>query len=345
MSRVQVKKRRSLYNEAPPELQALLRRASDNAPEVAAAGMRELAKALELPLRKGLLYGSIVGEIFEPIVLAPDAAPEFPIDIVAPNVPQQHVAFTIPSAGMMPSRTFEGDYIMVPTYDYGNAIEWPLKLAQRSRWDIVGRAMELFEAGLIKKENDDGWHVLLAAAVDRNIIVYDGNAGQGRFTLRLISLMDQAMRRNAGGNTATPYRGRLTDLYMSIECLEDMRNWTLAEVTEAVRTQIFTSEEGYISRIFQTNLHELIEFGVGQEYTNYYTDATNGLGASFAANDVEMVVGFDLQRQDSFIHPIREQFSVFEDMTLHRARKAGVYGWKEAGWAATDQRRILLGSI
>jgi hypothetical protein len=340
-----IKQRRSLYAEAPPEVKALLRRTADRDLAVAAAAMRELAVALELPLRKGLLYGNVIGDIFSPYNLEPDAAPEFPIDPVAPGVAQQHVAYALPQTGAMPSRTFEGDYIMVPTFDVGNAIEWPLKLAQRSRWDIVGRGLELFEAGFVKKDNDDGWHVLLASALDRNIIVFDGNAGQGRFTLRLISLMDQAMRRNAGGNTATPSRGRLTDIYMSIECLEDMRNWTLAEVTDSIRNQIMTSDEGYISRIFQTNLHEMIELGVNQEYQNYYQDPTYGLGGVLAEGDVELVVGFDLQRDDAFVNPIREPLSVFEDMTLHKARKAGVYGWKEHGFAAVDNRRIILGSI
>ena len=33
--------------------------------------------------------------------------------------------------------------------------------------------------GRSKKMNDDGWHTILAAGVDRNILVYDGDATAG----------------------------------------------------------------------------------------------------------------------------------------------------------------------
>jgi len=65
----------------------------------------------------------------------------------------------------------------------------------------------------------------LAAGVDRNILVYDADAAAGQFTKRLISLLKVVMRRNAGGNSASIKRGTLTDLYLSPEGLEDIRNW------------------------------------------------------------------------------------------------------------------------
>ena len=55
--------------------------------------------------------------------------------------------------------------------------------------------------------NDDGWHTLLVAGVDRNVLVYDADAADGQFTKRLISLMKTVMRRNAGGNTGSLKRG------------------------------------------------------------------------------------------------------------------------------------------
>ena len=59
------------------------------------------------------------------------------------------------------------------------------------------------EAGFVKKMNDDGWHTLLAAGVDRNVLVFDADASNGQFTKRLISLMKTVMRRNAGGNSGS----------------------------------------------------------------------------------------------------------------------------------------------
>lgn len=40
-----------------------------------------------------------------------------------------------------------------------------------------------------KKINDDAWHTLLAAGLDRNVVVYDSAATAGQFTKRLVSLM------------------------------------------------------------------------------------------------------------------------------------------------------------
>lgn len=49
------------------EFIALLRKSGDADINVAAAAQREFAKALELPLRKGVLVGNILGNIFETV--------------------------------------------------------------------------------------------------------------------------------------------------------------------------------------------------------------------------------------------------------------------------------------
>lgn len=336
-------RRRSIY-KAPddPEMNDILIRASSNDQNVARAAQREIAKALELPLRQGILAGNVIDGIFEPIPLPPGAAPEFPLDILAPGTEKEFVAYTIPYHGRIPERSTEGDYIMVQTYEVGSSIDWPLRLAIRARWDIVGRAMEIFEASFVKKVNNDGWHTLLAAGADRGLLVFDSTAGQGRLTLRLLSLMQQAMRRHAGGNTTSLQRGRLTDVYMSIESMEDMRSWTLADVDEVTRREIFTAEDGVLNRIYNINIHDLIEFGVGQEYQNYYL---SDLGATLATNDIELLVGLDLSRSNSFVMPITQELEVFEDDNLHRQRRGGLYGWQESGMACLDNRRVILGSL
>jgi hypothetical protein len=336
--------RLSIFSNPPEETQALIARGASNDPSVYRPAQRELAKALEEPLREAILVGDIMEGIYEPIVLRPGASPEFVLDIVTPGTENTHVAYTIPAHGRIPERTLEGDFIMVPTFTVGNSIDWPLRLARDSRWDIVNRAIEVFQAGFVKKRNDDGFHTIIAAGAGRNIVVFDANAGAGRFTLRLLSLMQQNMRRNAGGNAGSVRRGRLTDLYVSIEGLEDMRNWTIADIDEVTRREVFTSAEGYINRIFNTNLHDVFELGVGQEYQNFFLDPA-GLNGSLASGDVELVIGLDLQRNDSFVNPIRAPLEVFEDDNMHRQQRAGVYGWLEHGFAVLDSMRVLLGSM
>jgi len=52
-----------------------------------------------------------------------------------------------------------------------------------------------------------------------------------------------------------------------------------------------------------------------------------------------------LDKNDSFIMPVKQEVQIFEDDTLHRHQRAGFYGWAELGFAVLDNRRILLGSF
>lgn len=326
------------------EFIALLRKSGDVDINVAAAAQREFAKALELPLRKGVLVGNILGNIFETINVEPGATTEYPLDLVSPGLEGEHVAYTNPGHGRIPERSVEGDYVMIPTYSITSSVDYLLRYAREARWDIVGRAMQVMEAGFTKKMNDDGWHTLLAAGVDRNILVYDADATAGLFSKRLVSLMQTVMRRNSGGNSASVGRGRLTDMYVSPEALEDVRNWGLDQVDEVTRREIYTASEGGapITRIFGVNLHDLDELGEGQEYQNFFG---NDLGGAVQASDLELVVGLDQSTSDSFVMPMKEQLQVFEDPTLHRQQRAGYYGWAELGFGVLDNRRVILGSF
>lgn len=326
-----------------PEITELLVRSGSLNKEEALAANAEFAKALELPLRQALLSGDILNGIFEPIQLAPGATPEFPLDFLAPGTEKDFVAYTLPNHGYIPERHVEGDYVMVPTYDIGASIDYLLKYARDARWDVVGRAMEVMEAQFVKKMNDDGWHTLLAAGVDRNIVVYDSDASAGQFTKRLVSLMKTVMRRNGGGNSASNNRGMLTDLYVSPEAMEDIRNWGIDQLDEVTRREIYVAADGTLNRVFGVNLHDLDELGEGQEYQLFYSNTLSGsLGPS---SDVELVVGLDLRKSDSFIMPVRQPVQIFEDDTLHRQKRAGFYGWAEQGFAVLDNRRVLLGSL
>jgi hypothetical protein len=322
----------------------LIKRSGSADRNEAVAAQRELAVALETPLRKGVLVGDVLDNIFEKIQMAPGSAAEFPLDLLAPGTEGDHVAYTNPGHGRIPERAVEGDYVMVPTYSVASSIDYLLRYAKEARWDVVGRAMQVLEAGFTKKMNDDGWHTLLAAGVDRNILVYDGDAAAGQFTKRLVSLLKTVMRRNAGGNSGSLNRGRLTDLYLSPEALEDIRNWGLDQVDEVTRREIYlASDDGAaITRVFGVNLHDMDELGEDQEYQKFFTDQ---LGGAVESSDKELVVGLDLSASDSFIMPIKQDVQIYEDDTLHRHQRAGFYGWAEIGFAVLDNRRILLGSF
>jgi hypothetical protein len=332
-----------MMNRPTPEFIDLLKKSGSSDKLVAMAAQREIAKALETPIREGVLFGDIVTGIFEAMPLEPGASPEFPLDLLAPGTEMEHVAYTNPGNGRIPERHVEGDYVMINTYGVTSSIDFLLKYAREANWNVVARAMKVLEASFTKKINDDGWHTLLAACVDRNILVYDADAAAGQFTKRLVSLMKTVMRRNGGGNSVTA-PGRLTDLYCSPEAIEDIRNWGVDQLDDVSRREIYVAADNgpAIARVFNVNLHDLFELGDGQEYQSYFT---SDLGGSIEGSDVELVVGLDQSSRDSFVMPVKAPVEIFEDESLHRHQRQGYYGWAELGFGVLDNRRVLAGSF
>lgn len=332
--------------EAGEKMRKLLALSGSNDFSVARAASRELAIALTLPLKKGVMKGDIINGIYEAIKFAPGTSIEFPLDIVAPGTEKDFAAYTIPNHGRIPERTVEGDYVMVPTFDVGSSIDWLIKFSRDARWDVVTRAMEVLEASFVRKANNDGWKVILTAAKNRGIMVYDDVATAGLFTKRLVALSKTVMRRNAGGNSTSTNQGLLTDMYLSPESLEDVRTWDLTQVDDFTRREIWLANkengEYSLTNVFGVNLHDIDEFGVNQEYQLYFTGTLSG---TLASNKTELAIGLDLSKDDSFVMPVRQEIQVFEDESLHRQRRAGYYGWGEHGFAVLDARRVIAMSI
>jgi len=332
-----------MMRQPTAEETALLKRSGHADESIARAAQRELAKALTLPLKQGVLKGDILSGIFEVINFLPGQTVEFPLDFLTPGTEGRHVAYTIPNVGRIPERHIEGDYIMVPTYRVGNSIDWDIRYSENARWDVIGRALQVLEAGFILKANRDGWHTLLTAAANRNLVAYDEQAIAGLFTKRLVSLLEQMMRRRAGGNSTSINRGKLTDMFHSPEAQGDVLSWDLTQIPEAVRQTIYQNwETGGVARIGRVRLHDIDELGEDQEFQTYYEST---LGGTMPSDKVEIVVGLDLENNDSFVNPVRKEVEIFEDPTFHRAGRAGMYGWREHGFTVLDNRRVLLGAL
>jgi len=326
------------------ELRELIKATASPNPEERSKAQWEFAKALEMPLRQAVLTGDVLEGVYEQASWEPGTQPEYPLDIIAPGEEDEFVAFTSPGVGYIPEKKVSGNYVSIPTYGIANAIGWDLKFARQANVDILQRAMRVMAAGFVKKINNDGFHTLLAAAADRNILVYDADATNGTFTKRLISLMKTVMIRNGGGNSSSLKKGRLTDVFTSPEAIEDVRNWGIAEVDDTTRRDIYlaSDDSDRLTRVFGVNLHPIHELGVGQEYQLYYTGT---LGGALPSGDEEIVIGVDLSNRDSFIMPVTLPIEIFNDDNMHRRQEVGYYGWGEFGFAALDTRRCVLGSF
>jgi len=320
---------------------ALLRQSASADRDIACAAQDKIAKAIELPLRQGVQPGDIISGIFEMIPSEGTSSVEFPLDWLSPGTESEFVAYTVPRYGSIPQRVVAGDYVNVPIYDIAGAVDWDLKYARDARWDVVAKMGERLRNQFVKKKNDDGWHTLLAAAYNRNIVVADSDAAAGELSVRLISLLKVVMGRNGGGNSTSLNGGQLTDLYVSLEAQADMRSWNVDVLDEISRHQIFTSADGTLNRIFSVNIHQLHELGEGQEYETFYESTLGGSLPSAGNQKLEIVVGLDLRNRDSFVMPVAEDLTVMNDDLKMRSRQRGLFGWMSLGFACLDGRRVI----
>lgn len=343
------------YRNYSAEVVQALQATAANDTDTRLAAQQAFAAELQWPIRQGVFDRDNLGGIYEKQVLAPGAQANYPLDFVKPGEEDDFIAFALPKQGRLPERHVEGDELWVPTFEIGNSIDWSLKYAKEARFDVIMRAIRVYEAGFVRKINSDGWRTLLTAADGRGTVVtangaapFTGSsltpaAAAGQFTKELVSRMRTAMTRGAGGNGNS---GRLTDLYLSLEAMEDVRAWDVDEIDEFTRREIFVNREYGLASIYGVVMHEMTEFGEGQEYETLLTGTLDRAHQTVASVTLrEFCIGLDLSTMDSFVQPIREELQTYEDPALYRERRAGIYGWMEHGFAVLDNRRIILGEF
>lgn len=341
------------YEKHNEQTLELLRAMASRDARTASAARQAFAAELISPLRQGVLDADNLGDIYAPQVIPPGATASYPLDFVRPGEEDSFTAYTLAEQGRLPERRVEASEINVPTFKIGNSIDWDIKFMKEARWDIVKRALQVFEAGFVRKINSDGWRTVLAAAADRGLTVQASGAAvltgnpnysstspwAGEFTKELVSRMHTAMTRGAGGNGNA---GRLTDLYLSLEAMENVRSWDASRIDEFTRREIFVSAEKGLAQIYGVILHAMTEFGAGQEYQDFLV---NVLGISLPTNTAQFCVGLDLSTNDSFVMPIKEELEVYDDEALIRYQRMGIFGWMRHGFACLDNRRVLLGAF
>jgi hypothetical protein len=106
------------------------------------------------------------------------------------------------------------------------------------------------------------------------------------------------------------------------------------------------SREYGLAQIYGVVLHEMTEFGEGQEYEEFLeVTLARSHQVINSVTQREYCIGLDLSTMDSFVMPIREELQTFEDPALYREQRAGIFGWMEHGFAVLDPRRVLIGEF
>jgi len=327
------------YEKPSEETLALLRSTASSDYKVAEQAQRAFAAGLNDVLRKADQDGDVTAGIFDRFTLPPGAEARFPLHFLSESNVDEHVAFDLPAHGRVPERHVEGDELLVKTFSVAGAIDFDIWFARDARYDVIREALDVLNKSFIKKDNDDAWTVLLACAADRSLVANDTAATAGIFTKELAARMKTVYLRNRSGNTVT---GGLTDMYLSLEGLEDIRAFDATAVDEITRRELFTAGDNVLPSLYGLTMHAMQELGVGSTFQGIYTT----LGGTLAAGgDTELVVGLDLSSTTAFKNPVRDELMVTEDPMLHRQQRQGWYAWKRHGWTCLDERFILAGSF
>jgi hypothetical protein len=292
--------------------------------------------------KEGYLDGDIVSDVYTPVQLDEDASAEFILDLVTPGTEHDYIAFFLADTGHVPERSVSMNKLQVPTLSVGGSVNCPLKFLRQKRVDILGRMREVLEAQFTLRDNLDGWSVILKAGSGKSTVT--GTVTAGVFDFPLMRAMKLSMRRTGGGNSTSVNRHRLTDLYLSPEGAEDVRQMTVDKADDFTRRQIaeLNDMDGFSWQ--GVKWHVVDEFGEGQMFQKVWTVA---LGKTMTGSNREICVGLNLSPNGkrNIVNPRKRGLEMYADDQLHRRQEFGWYAWKERGWAVLTDKVVVVGEI
>jgi len=326
---------------------------------------KAFAAALTIPILQEIKLRSVVRELFAVENLGPGAQAVYPVadDFEVP-------VWVLPGLGYIAQNFIEGigEDVYVPTFSIATSADWKLSYARESRVDIAQRSARKMAQAIAEYEEESGWKVIVPAGTTnfggggllpaRSAPIYEvasGSSGAGYLSKELINKMIVGMKR---------VDRTLTDLYVSPEDAADIREWTDTDVDPVTRREIFQASG--MGRIWNITIHELKHLGAvgkfnindstssydsflssGGAYQNYNLDNANIVDTNMEVTTLgeTQVWGFDRTVNDSLVMPVKQEFQAYEDPTLLRRQKAGVFGWEEVGFACLDSRMISMGVI
>jgi hypothetical protein len=326
---------------------------------------QEFAAAIDTPILQEIKLRSVVREMFAVENLGPGAQAVYPVadDFDIP-------VWVLPGLGYMAQNFIEGigEDVYVPTFSINASADWKLSYAREGRVDIAQRAVRKIAQTIAEYEEESGWKVIVPAGTTnfsasgllpaRSAPIYEvaaGDNGAGYLSKELINKMIVGMRRTDR---------TLTDLYVSPEDAADIREWTDTDIDPVTRREIFQASG--MGSIWNIKLHEIKHLGAVGKFNINDSTSSWGLfldsGGSFNdytltnANVVDangevstagetQIWGFDRTVNDSLVMPVKQQWQSYDDPTLLRRQKQGIFGWEEIGFACLDSRMVCMGVI
>lgn len=334
--------------------------------EASYAAFKAFAQAISTPILQEVRLQSVMRDLFTVENLGPGAQAVYPVadDFDVP-------VWVLPNLGYVAQNFIEGagEDVYVPTFSIASSADWKITYARDGRVDIATRAAKNMARSVAEYEEESGWRVIVPGVTTdfsgqgmlaaRSAPIYQVPStapGAGYLSKELINKMIVGFQRNDR---------QLTELWVSPEDAADIREWTETDVDPVTRREIFQAAGmGQIWNITLRVLKHLggpgkfninsstSSFGIfklsgGNAYNNYTAtnaNVVNSLGEVTTAGETQ-IYGFDNSVNDSLVMPIRQEFTVYDDPTLLRKQKQGVFGWEEVGFGFLDTRSAGIGII
>jgi hypothetical protein len=254
------------------------------------------------------------------------------------------------------------------TYRLDTAVALLEKNVRRGRLPYVSLALNRMAQDLLLKSETNKWLVAIKALAEAKTAGLQhliqstvADVLQLDDFNRLITLSKRLnVAFDGAGTPEAAYSRGATDLFMSPECMEDIRGFayqpmntrsvintdesTAVPLPDAVREEIYRNAGA--SEIYGMTLHELNELGIAKKYNNLF-DASYDNTVTFDTANQEIVIGVDKSR-DALIRPIAQNADNGATLTVQqddqwpkRSGKIGFFGAMEEGACVIDSRALV----
>jgi hypothetical protein len=283
-----------------------------------------------------------------------EGAPSIPIDTYFGNTEGALLVWNETMAGGLASQLVGGaDEYRFTTHRYFSAVSFLKKYVEAGRLDVLSKGIERLAEEVLLKTEYANWYVLLAALAGANAAdglthIVDSQV-DGVFTiadLNRLATTAKRLRKSWAGGTPLSSVGRgVTDLFVSPEIVEDIRAMAynpmnVTGLPDAMRQEAWNA--GGAASFLGYRIHELLEFGVGQQYSYLFDQVYSGIPA-FAAATQEFVLGVDTSITSAVLVEATnsDDTSVFstevdDQFANKRSGKVGWFGSCEQGNMVAD---------
>lgn len=372
-------------NYTPEQIALAQKLGSRNKTESLAAA-EAIAAVVATPLLKVIQQAPVFSNQFARQTYGPDEAPTAVLTpLFDTKSPGYMLVFSTSMAGGLNTNQMSGaNEIVVQVHNMSGAASLDKKFlrTQRPRLNVISDALARLAQEVLTKQNLHATNVLMGALANSYI---DGNPSntavgnyqiirtntQGVFQIADFNTLMTKYRRvvtSWEGGTPVGVNPKITDLFGSPEWMEQIRSIayqpvntrtgstgatetsnTAIPATDELRNRIFNSAG--LPSLFDVDLHEYNELGVGQIYNNVFANYATGTyigygntgSATFNSATEQVVVALNLDWQDLISLSQTDlggaEWSLSaDDQFPTRADKVGWFGNQSAGYISVDNR-------